>query len=301
LVYFSQVRHFVRINGRASIYFAPMQNDIQRQIRGAILLVLRPLTRALLKVGVGYREFSDIAKTAFVETATREYGLRGRPTNISRVAVMTGLTRKEVKRIRDRKEEDDVSVVLKTTPASQVLHRWFTDEEFLDRNGEPKALPFDGADLSFTYLVKKFGGDVPPGAMRTELRRVGGLRDLDNDLMLPTRRIVYNVELHDRLVGGLAGILHPAALNLAHNLEADADTQHWSNLVLSSKFVRDADRGRIMRISFDRINEFVESLDDTYGAYEALNENVRTESEGRAVGVGVFYFEEDKAESDLFT
>jgi hypothetical protein len=278
-----------------------MQNDIQRQIRGAILLVLRPLTRALLKVGVGYREFSDLAKTAFVETATKEYGLRGRPTNISRVAVMTGLTRKEVKRIRDRGDAEDAPVILKTTPASQVLHRWFTDEEFLDQSGEPKALPFDGDDLSFAYLVKKFGGDVPPGAMRTELRRVGGLRDLENGLMLPTRRIVYNVELHDRLVGGLAGILHPAALNLAHNLEADEGTQRWANLVLSSKFVRDSDRGRIMRISFDRINEFVESLDDTYGAYEALYENTQSDPESRAVGVGVFYFEEDKSESDLFT
>ena len=67
-----------------------MQDDIQRQILGAILLVMRPIARALLRVGVGYREFSEIAKTAFVETATKEYGLRGRPTNISRVAVMTG-------------------------------------------------------------------------------------------------------------------------------------------------------------------------------------------------------------------
>ena len=79
-----------------------MQNDIQRQILGAILLVLRPLAKALLRVGVGYREFSEIAKIAFVQTATEEYGLRGRPTNISRVAVMTGLTRKEVKRVRDK-------------------------------------------------------------------------------------------------------------------------------------------------------------------------------------------------------
>ena len=90
-----------------------MQNDIQRQILGAILLVLKPLARALLRAGVGYREFSEIAKTAFVETATVDYGLRGRPTNISRVAVMTGLTRKEVRRIRTKSDASEQTVVLK--------------------------------------------------------------------------------------------------------------------------------------------------------------------------------------------
>ena len=270
-----------------------MRNDIQRQILSAILLVLRPLARALLKVGVGYREFSEIAKIAFVQTATKEYGLRGRPTNVSRVAVMTGLTRKEVKRIRDHDDVPDQTVVLKTTPASQVLHRWFTDEEFIDKNGRPKSLPFDGEGVTFARLVKKYGGDVPPGAMRTELRRVDGIRDNEEGNLLPTKRIVYNVDLRDRLISGLAAILHPAALNLAHNLEADDDTQRWANLTAASKFVRDADRGRIMRISVDRINEFVESIDDTFAAYEALYENARPDSEVRAIGVGVFYFEEE--------
>jgi len=189
-----------------------MQNDIQRQILGAILLVLRPLAKALLQVGVGYREFSEIAKIAFVETATKEYGLRGRPTNISRVAVMTGLTRKEVKRVRDKTEACEHTVVMKTTPVSQVLHRWYTDTEFLNEKGAPNALAFDGDGVTFTLLVKKYGGDVPAGAMRTELHRIDGLRETDDGLLIPTKRIVYNIDLHDRLIGGLAGILHPAAV-----------------------------------------------------------------------------------------
>jgi len=277
-----------------------MQNEIQRQILGAILLVLRPLAKALLQVGVGYREFSEIAKIAFVETATKEYGLRGRPTNISRVAVMTGLTRKEVRRVRDKTEDSEHTVVMKTTPVSQVLHRWYTDTEFLNEKGAPNALAFDGDGVTFTLLVKKYGGDVPAGAMRTELRRIDGLRETDDGLLVPTKRIVYNIDLHDRLIGGLAGILHPAALNLAHNLDADDDSDRWANMAATSKYVRESDRGRIMRISSDRMNEFVESIDDTYAAYEALYENERRPGDERAIGVAVFYFEEDKSESDIF-
>ena len=277
-----------------------MQNDIQRQILGAILLVLRPLAKALLRVGVGYREFSEIAKIAFVETATEEYGLRGRPTNISRVAVMTGLTRKEVKRVRDNTKASEQIVVMKTTPVSQILHRWYTDAEFLTEKGVPSALAFDGDGVTFTLLVKKYGGDVPAGAMRTELRRIDGISETSDGKLLPTKRIVYNIDLHDRLIGGLAGILHPAALNLAHNLNVDDDSDRWANMAATSKFVRESDRGRIMRISSDRMSEFVESIDDTYAAYEALYKNERGPSDERAIGVAVFYFEEDKSESDIF-
>lgn len=277
-----------------------MPEDIQRKILGAILLVLRPITRALLRAGIGYREFSEIAKTAFVETATKDYGLRGRPTNISRVAVMTGLTRKEVRRIRNKSDAQEETVVLKTTPVSQILHRWYTDDEFLDESGQPRPLRFEGDGVTFTTLVRKYGGDVPPGAMRTELKRIDALSIEDDGSLRPVKRAAYNVELHDRLIGGLAGIIYPAALNLAHNLDISHDSERWINLNATSKFVRDSDRGRIMRISSDRVAEFVEAIDDMYGAYETLYDRDDMSVDTRAVGVGIFYFEEDKSETDVF-
>ena len=277
-----------------------MQSDIQRQVLGAILLVLKPIARALLRVGVGYREFSEIAKTAFVETATSDYGLRGRPTNISRVAVMTGLTRKEVRRIRIKTDASEHTVVMRTTPVSQILHRWYTDEEFLNDNGSPKNLDFDGDGLSFTSLVKKYGGDVPAGAMRTELKRIDAIEQNAAGQLSPTKRVAYNIDLHDRLIGGLAGILYPAALNLAHNLEVEEGPGRWVNLAATSKYVRKSDKGRIMRISSDRIVEFVETIDDMYGAYEALSSQDKGADDSVAVGVGVFYFEENKSETNIF-
>ena len=58
-----------------------------------------PVARCMLQSGIGLREFSKISKIAFIKVATADYGIRGRPTNISRVAVMTDLTRKEVKKV----------------------------------------------------------------------------------------------------------------------------------------------------------------------------------------------------------
>jgi hypothetical protein len=150
-------------------------------------------------------------------------------------------------------------------------------------------------------LVKKYGGDVPPGAMRTELKRIDALEVSEQGLLTPTKRAAYNLELHDRFIGGLANIIYPAALNLSHNLEIDDQSNWWANLVASSKSIRSDDRGRIMRISTDRIGEFVESIDDMYGAYEALYDQETDTAEGRAVGVGIFYFEERIPGSGVFS
>ena len=279
-----------------------MRDDIQRTIHSAILLVLRPIARALLRGGVGYREFSEISKAAFVDVATSDYGLRGRPTNISRVAVMTGLTRKEVRRIRERDAACDQVDQAKDTPISQILHRWHTDTEFLSGAGEPLPLNFDGDSKSFASLVRKYGGDVPPGAMRTELERINAIEILDDNKLRPIKRIAYNMNLHERLTGGLTKILYPAALNLAHNLRLSDDSEWWANLVTHTKYLRDADRGRYMRISNDRISEFAKSIDDTQAGFESLyDEKVDGDpSEGRSLGIGVFYFEEDKSDSNFF-
>jgi hypothetical protein len=277
-----------------------MQDDIQQQILGAILLVLRPLVRAMLRVGVGYREFSELAKNAFVETATEDYGLRGRPTNISRVAVMTGLTRKEVRRIRQKANYAHHTIAMKTAPMSQVLHRWYTDHEFLTEAGNPKSLSFDGEGVTFTSLVRKYAGDVPPGAMRTELSRIHAITIDERGTLLPAKRIAYSTELHDRFISGLAGIIYPAALNFSHNIESVDLTKRWPNLAATSKFVREEDRGRIARISSDRIEEFIEAIDDIYAAYETLYDIEDHKDQNCAVGVGVFYFEEDKSASNIF-
>jgi Family of unknown function (DUF6502) len=277
-----------------------MQDDIQRQILGALLLVLRPIARSLLRAGIGYREFAEISKTAFVEVAGKDYGLRGRPTNISRVAVMTGLTRKEVRRIRDKTEVGEEIGLIRLTPMGQVMHRWYTEREFLAENGKPKVLDFDGESTSFSSLVKSYGGDIPPGAMRTELRRIGAVRELDSGQLEAIKRSVIGMEDYEKLISGLAHVLYPAALAMAHNTDAKSGTETWAHLSASTNSVRRDDLGRIRRVSSDRAAAFIESVDDFLAAYEALYDSDAKVENDKAVGIGVFYFEEDKSETDVF-
>jgi len=154
-----------------------MQENNNHTVLFALLKALRPIARFLMKAGIGYREFAEISKCAFVDVATSDYGLRGRPTNISRVAVMTGLTRKEVKRLRQKIAAGSQIVLDKVIPPAEIIQKWHTDPKFLDDSDRPLTLPFDGESPSFAELVKKFGGDIPPDAMRTELKRVGAVAE----------------------------------------------------------------------------------------------------------------------------
>ena len=277
-----------------------MQDNIQRQILNALLIVLRPLARALLRAGIGFREFEEISKTAFVDVATKDYGLRGRPTNISRVAVMTGLTRKEVRRLRDKSSAGDQTLVVKTTPMAAVLHRWYTEPKFNSSSGRPRELSFDEGEHSFSALVRKFGGDIPAGAMRTELMRIEAIEELPDGKLRVLKRNVSNLGVHDRFVNVLANQLYPAALAVAHNTVHEDPKDRWIQRSVTTSFVRDSDLQRVRRISIDRLDEFTESIDDLFAAYETLYEKEGGTNPERAVGIGVFYFEEDKSETNIF-
>jgi len=269
-----------------------MQDKIKKQILDAFFIVLRPIAKILLRYGIGFREFAEIAKSAFVDVASSEHGIRGRPTNISRVAVMTGLTRKEVRRIRDQLEKGHHSLVVKTTPLATVLHKWNSEDEFLGPNGKPAELPFLGDEKSFSSLVKKFGGDIPPGAMRTELKRVKAIEeDVDGNLRA-IRREVYPRAEHEYLVMALMHSAYALLSTIAHNTETDEEDINWAQLTAYTVDIDKVNLPTIKRISLDRLTELAGSIDDMFIAYEQLSEGDPKPEESTAVAVGLYYFEE---------
>lgn len=269
-----------------------MQNDIQQKILDAFLVALKPIAKILLRFGIGFREFSEISKIAFVDVASNEYGIRGRQTNISRVAVMTGLTRKEVRRMREAIGKKETKIKVKSTPLSEVLHRWHSEDEFLDQAGRPAILSFSGEKKSFSSLVKKFGGDIPPGAMRTELKRVGAIDENEQGDLRVLSRVIRPVGEYEKLITGVIHAMYPLAATIAHNVNFERDGESWSQFNAYSRSIRKSDLPRLRRITHDRLTEIAESMDDLFMAYETLHENDASEDGSNIVAVGVYYFEE---------
>lgn len=268
-----------------------MQEDLKRQVLNAFQLVLRPIVKILFRYGIGYNEFAEVCKTTFVDVATTEFGIRGRPTNTSRVAVMTGLTRKEVRRLRDKIDSGDLSIAVKTTPAAEIIHRWHAEDDFLDEYGRPAALKYSGVGNSFSELVKRFGGDVPPGAMRTELKRVGSVvEDADGNLRI-FRRSLISTDRTESLVTSLVHSVYPLLSTVYANSDPDESRVPQGQFTAYSVNIDVNDLKRLRRVSYDRLSDMAESFDDLFMAYETLNDSP-DDNDKTIVAVGLYYFEE---------
>src|SRR4030081_435213 len=107
------------------------------QVLAAARQWLKPLVHVLIRCGVTWKDFAELAKTAYVEVATRQFGKRGRPTNVSRAAILTGLARREVRIQRERLDSGPEALTGYVTKASLVLSAWHLEPEFLDSAGKP--------------------------------------------------------------------------------------------------------------------------------------------------------------------
>ena len=167
---------FFLAEASGATYIPDGMQEHPNKLNNVFFAFLQPVARIFLRFGRGYREFSELSKAAFVAVAAEDYGVHGRPTNVSRIAAMTGLTRKEVSRIRKRIDECRAAVSDRGTPLQEVISAWRTSDEFLGTNGEPAILPLTGKRSSFQSLVRQFAGDIPDGAMRKELLRIGAVQ-----------------------------------------------------------------------------------------------------------------------------
>lgn len=149
--------------------------------------LLTELAVVLLQVGITPKNFGELAKQAFVEAAGTLSKFRNGKINRSRVAVMTGLSRVEVKRLLSGQASTS-SVPAQQSRGERVISGWMSDRRFTDARGRPQRLPITGARVSFTSLVRMYGGDVPHRAVLEELRRLRVVRQVGDSLELDARK-----------------------------------------------------------------------------------------------------------------
>ncbi|MHC4222098.1 MAG: DUF6502 family protein, partial [Planctomycetota bacterium] len=203
------------------------------------------------------------------------------------------LTRKEVRRLRTKIESGECSVTVKSTPITEILHRWHADSEFLDSDGRPATLAFSGERGSFSSLVKKYGGDVPAGAMRTELKRVGSIgEDKEGNLSVRLRSF-WPSDQAGKLESSLVHHVYPMLSTVAHNteIEGEGSGNTFPQYAAYSISIDTKDRPKLKRMCSDRLLNLAESFDDLFIAYESSSDAQDSEQTA-PIMVGLYYFEE---------
>jgi hypothetical protein len=185
-------------------------------------VLLRPIASLLLKCGMTWREFADVSKSVFVTVASQDYGLNGRPTNVSRVSILTGVSRKEITRVRTLLEHESTPLPNKTTDATRLLSGWHQDPDFVMPTGEPRTLPLDGEGASFATLWKRYGGDVPVTSMRKELERAGAITTLADGTVRAEQRYFMPRSFDPQWILNAGSMLRDLGSSITHNLDAGA-------------------------------------------------------------------------------
>lgn len=186
-----------------------MNDKHLKPLYAAVLKLLRPLIRILLRNGVSFGTFADLAKWIYLDVATSEFGISGRKQSTSRVSVITGLSRREVMRVRQLQRPDIRAGTERHNRAARVIAAWRREKQFLDAEGQPLPLPMEGRGATFGDLVSRFSGNVPPRAVLDELLRVGAVERLE-DGRLCLRARAYIPKSTD------AGRLHLLGVDVRH-------------------------------------------------------------------------------------
>ena len=159
------------------------QDEDKALIEAALDNLLEPIVAMLLRNGVTYQEFASFSKNTFVSVAQRDFGVRGRPTNSSRISAMTGIDRREVGRIKEALAADSPVAQVRESQdrMSRVVRGWYEDADFRDRDGHPILLPIEEGDRSFKELVRRHGGGLPFKAVLKELMAADNVEVLEQD------------------------------------------------------------------------------------------------------------------------
>ena len=269
----------------------PMNDEHLKPLSAAVIRLFRPLVRILLRNGVSYRTFSELAKWVYVDVATKEFGIKGRKQSTSRVSVITGLSRKEVKRMRHLPRPDDRASSERYNRAARVIAAWRRESNFLDAEGKPAPLPIVGPGATFSELAKRFSGDVPARAILDELIRVGAVERMeDGRVCLLTRAYIPEGIDADKLhiLGTDVGHL---ISTIDHNLRSDP-IGPFCQLKVAYDNLPDEVLPGFRKLSAKRAQALLESLDQWLAKRDRdVTPSVKGSGRNQA-GLGVYYFEE---------
>lgn len=235
-----------------------------------------------------YAAFAELARAVYVDVALREFEIPGRKQTISRVAVLTGLTRKEVLRLMRMTETAEAAA--RPHRVERVVSGWVRDPTFI-AVGEPAVLPLDGAGASFEELVRRYSGDMTPRAVLDELVRVGVAEQVDGGRVRLLRRAYIPGGGEVEKLPILGTDVRDLITTIDHNLivpPAEAWLQRsvaYDNL--PEEYVRRL-RAAVSRGGQD----FLERWDRELASHDRdVNPSIEMSGRMRAV-IGVYYLEE---------
>lgn len=160
-------------------------NETKKQllIASAMKRVLRPFVKLMLANNLTYTFAIDVLKSLFVEVADKDFTIDNKHQTDSRISLMSGVHRKDVRRLREEQPQVEDVMPANVSLGTQLVALWNATPKYLNEDGTAKPLQRFAAsnpDVSFEGLVRSLSTDIHPRAVLDEWLRLGVAR-LDDE------------------------------------------------------------------------------------------------------------------------
>jgi hypothetical protein len=273
--------------------------DRPRSVPPASLLIaarrlMRPLVRFMMRSGLTFPVLADALRRLYVEIAVNDELTDKKARTDSRISLLTGVHRKEIRRLREMPADAEGPPDI-VTLASQIVARWVGTAPFVDAEGRPRALPRvnnDATDAgpSFDKLIGSVTTDIRPRAVLDDLLGHGVVfMDAEDCVQLNAEAFIprpggeeqlfyFARNLHDHVAAAVANI---SAAGTPQFLDRSV---HYDRLTPSQvQTLREYARAAAMRLLLD-VNRLAQEL--TEAAPELDPE------QPRRINFGIYLFDE---------
>jgi hypothetical protein len=263
--------------------------DVPAALLDAIAEAVRPFARRLLAMGVPLGQVEGRLRTLFIDVAERDFALLGRRATDSRVALLTGINRKEVRRLRAAPAATD-SGRFGTNHVTNLVSRWSADSKTTDAAGRPLPLPYQAArGASFMKLARAVTADIAPGVLLEHLVASGAGEIRDGKIVLRAAAFVPRT-------GSAEGLQilaeDPAELieTMLHNVLTDGREPFLQRKVSFDNLGSEA--AERVRAAMRREGEqFLGRMERLLARYDRDRTPKAPGGERHYAGIGVYFFE----------
>lgn len=192
-------------------------------------MLLRPIARFCIRRSLHIQDLVEAAKYAFVQEGERELRSRGEEPNVSKLAAMTGLHRRDVMRLH---RDDDV-VSHPRGLVSRILGAWLDNENFSLKPGVPAELTLSGSERNFNSLVASVTKDLHPGTILSELERIGAVSRFGDRIVLQRYTHIIKADEQSALrhaAADVTDLLESVEVNIRGEEPTLHATTHYDNV-----------------------------------------------------------------------
>ena len=267
----------------------------KRQLLRSVRAVLRPLVRQLITHGITFPTLSRLAKEVYIDVGTTHFTLPFKKQTDSRVALVTGISRKEIGQIRRGQLPplSDTSQV-DYDLATRVIGRWISGLPYVAADGAPLVLPYEASSdgPSFVGLVGRLGGDIPPRAVLDELIRVGAAALSPHGEVRVLERAYIPAKGREEKLAMLGTDAAELIKTIAHNIDRAGDEAFLQRKVSYDNVGSDV-LAEVREKLRHAGGHFIQTANQTLGAADRdRNPGAPGGSRNRVVAA-VYYFEEE--------